>query len=676
MSNKKSRVKKLIKEQRRARRRAIRDPEPEQPDRERREQPDRERQDQERQRREDQTAASVAEDPAVQSVITAGAVDETPAVETSRPKRTGRDRRRGARSADAADSGPERPDSAEHASASTRRRGANARRAAVVVTAGVLAATVASAAMDGFMESPTEAADSGISAVPGALAALGTASVAAPQTGQTFICPPLPGQPDSLTTDGQLEYRDRDSSAGSRFSAVLFATDLSGSFPESWWAQLNQDGRVNDSAVTDASFTDPESSAETADDAADPAGGPLSQREAVHESALDITRPPLLETAATADGSVPAAAALYEYEAQDGAVTGLAVGQCTAPERSQWFFGPEIAAGGTSLLTLANPFGRSATVEVSSVDSDGDRGTSGTRSIVVPGQTTRTVNVAGLASAGSDLGVRVRSAGAPVTAQLQSSRAAGLTGTGVEFLPRMTTPATEHLMPGVPVPEGVPDSADDDDEDSTAPPELWIHVPGERGATVELQVFGEDGQQVIETPGVFTVNGGEIDAVNLRGLAAGVTDIRVRTDVPAYVSVRSETEDGADFSWAASSTALREGSGSLLPELGETELHLFSSRTASSIAYRVMSGAGEFGPEQRIELAADDAGVISAEDLAEAAPQDGEDDAAVIVFDDPQLDGEGTLHATMVTTDDDRFSLTPVSPLRGAQESVPVRLLR
>ncbi|EXF24235.1 hypothetical protein BG28_08180 [Nesterenkonia sp. AN1] len=89
-----------------------------------------------------------------------------------------------------------------------------------------------------------------------------------------------------------------------------------------------------------------------------------------------------------------------------------------------------------------------------------------------------------------------------------------------------------------------------------------------------------------------------------------------------------------------------------------------------------MDTEGEFGPEQSVELPAGGASVVSAEDLAAAEPEGGQE-AAVIVFEDPQLDGEGSVHATMTsTTDEDQFSLTPVSQLRGAQEHVPVRLLR
>lgn len=714
MSAKKVRVKKLIKEQRQARRRAIRDQEraatlkakqdaaaaraelKAEEQRQREEQQAQQRQKRERleqERREKEQLRPLpghhtADDAGTDTDPDAGTdtdPDNGPATGTD----TGTDTDPDNGTDNGTDTGADLDASAapraagrERRSQRPRRRGAKSRTAAVVVTAGVLATMVGSVTYDGLMEGRSEAAAPTRAEAQDAGLALGAASVSAPQAGQSFICPPMPGQPDSLTTDGQLEYRDRDSSATSRFSAVLFATDLSGSFPGSSWAQLNQEGRINETPVTTASPA-AASAAGEAQDAEDGTPGPaeepvpLAEREAAYESVLDLARPPLLETAATAGGGALAAAALYEYEAQDGPVAGLAVGQCTAPERSQWFLGPEIAAGSSSLLTLSNPFERSATVEVTSVDSDGDRGTTGTRSIVVPGETTRAVNIAGLAPAGSDLGVQVRSAGAPVAAQLQSSRTSGLTGTGVEFLPRMTDPGTEHLMPGVPIPEGVPASGEDDDEETTTPPELWIHVPGEQGATVELQVFGADGQQVIETPGVFTVNGGEIDAVNLRGLEPGASDIRVRTDVPAYVGVRSETETGSDFSWAAPAAALAEGSGTALPQLGETELHLFASGASGSVAYRVMGAGGEFGSEQSIELGSDGAGIISAEDLASAAPENSEDGPAVIVFADPQLEGEGSVHATMSTTaGEDQFSLTPVSPLRGAEESVPVRLLR
>lgn len=728
MSAKKVKVKKLIKEQRRARQKAIREQEraatqkakadaaaaraewKAEEQRLRREQEAQQQPEKKRSAAPEATPAG-AEEPAAPAAVRSSelsavpAVDATPAPSAAVPEQRepmshSRRERRDQRKHDRTQRG--RNDAASPASSangnstasgSSTAKGAGARTGALVVTAGVVAAMVGSVVLDGLIDGRSAAATD-----QGATAALGAASVAAPQTGQSFICPPMPGRPDSLTTDGQLEYNDRDSSATSRFSAVLFATDLRGSYPDSSWAQLNQESLINDITLTEAEGAEDGNAgteidgADSAAEASEPA--PLIEREATFVSADNSVRPPLLNTDASPDGGPVAAAGLYEYQAESGPVTGLAVGECTAPERNQWFFGPEVAAGSTSLLTLANPYDRPATVEVTSVDSEGDRGATGSRSVVVPGETTRSVNIAGIASAGAEMGVSVRSSGAPVTAQLQSSRAAGLTGTGVEFLPGMTEAGTSHLLPGVPVAEGIPDAEDQDSEDDAGqseptPPELWIHVPGDQGATVELQVYGENGQQSIDTPGVFTVDGGEVDVINLQGLEAGISDIRVNTDVPAYVSVRSEAASGADFSWAAPTQPLAEGSGALLPEFGETELRLFATGSAGSIAYRVMDTEGEFGEEQTVELAADGAAVITAEDLVsadaagqegdieEGEGQDGEAEPAVVVFADPEFNGEGSVHATMATTDgEDHVSLTAVSPLRGAEQYVPVRLLR
>ncbi|GAA1145334.1 DUF5719 family protein [Nesterenkonia lutea] len=697
MSAKKVRVKKLIKEQRRARERAIREQQRAATEKAKQEAAAaraelkadelRLREEQKAQRlAEKQDAATASRERAPKDQAASTRTSSTTLAPTPAPTPAAAAASSPDPSSDPRARGSRRDRRAGEHSSAAGTRGAGTRTAAVVVTVSVLAALVGSVVLDGLMDGRSEAA-AGAGAGENA-AALGAAAVAAPRSGQSFICPPMPGQPDSLSTDGELEYRDRDSSASAQFSAVLFATDLSGSFPASEWAQLNQESRVNEITLTEGSETQAPDSEAAAEEA------PLGQREAVYESSADPVRPPLLSVDAAADGGALAAAALYEYQADAGPVAGLAVGECTAPERTQWFFGPEIAAGASSLLTLANPFDRSATVEVTSVDSEGDRGTRGARSVVVPGQTTRAVNIAGLASAGTELGISVRSSGAPVTAQLQSSRGSGVTGTGIEFLPGLTEPGTSHVIPRVSVPEGISeaegtaedeaDPEEDTDEEEPAgptPPQLWIHVPGDQGATVELQVYGEDGQQSIDTPGVFTVDGGEVDVIDLQGLEPGVTDIRVRTDVPAHAAIRSDSAAGTDFSWAAPADALTEGSGTLLPEVGESELRLFASGAGGTVAYRVMDTEGDFGEEQTVELAADGGGIISAEDIASAAPdtQDGEAEAGVVVFAAPELTGEGSVHAMLASTDgedEEQISLSPVSPLRGADQYVPVRLLR
>ncbi len=541
------------------------------------------------------------------------------------------------------------------ASASPRRRGGLIRVGAVAVTAGVVAVGGGSAVAD----------LSGADSAP--LAPVAGSGVPSPQTGESYLCPPMPGQADSITTDGILDYAPRDGSAGSVFQSLVIAAD-GAELPQAEVAQLSEEDRLNSQPVS-------------------------GQDGVIHHQETDQERPPLLEVSAAPEGSPLTAGGLYEYYADEGPVTGLAVGECVPAEQSRWFFGPETGPGASSLLTLSNPYDRASTVEITTYDAEGERGASGSRSIVVPPQTVRTVNLAALTGGTANLGVDVAAAGAPVAAQLQSSRAAGLTGVGTEFLPGSGGAAEEHHIPAIPM----PDTTEAEDED-TLPAELWIHVPGQEGATVELQVFGEDGQLALESPSVFTVEGGRVDALELLGPEAGVYDVVVRTDRPSYAAVGSrgmgegaelDAEDEAaaeeaaeeegeelestlalDFSWGIGAQPLDPGSGAILPEIGRTEeaetaLHLFSPQ-GGSLTYQLVGQDGELSEPQQAEVPADRSLVISAEELEEVM----EDAVAVVVE-----DSDAAVHASLLTTHEDgRFSISQVGPLREAEVTVPVRI--
>lgn len=553
---------------------------------------------------------------------------------------------------------PEQRSPAQQSSA-PRRAGAAVRVGAVVVTAGLVAVGAGSALAD----------LSGQGRAP--LAPLAGTGVASPQTGQTYLCPAMPGQAASLSTDGILEYSSRDGSAGSVFQALVLAAEGE-QLPEAEAAQLSEQERLNSL--------------------------PLSGQEGViHHQETDQERSPLLEVSAAADGSPLTAGALYEYHADQGPVTGLAVGECAAAAQSSWFFGPETGPGATSLLTLSNPYDRASTVEVTTYDAEGERGASGARSIVVPPQTVRSVNMAALSGGSARLGVEVSSSGAPVTAQMQSSRAAGLTGTGVEFLPAAEAPAQEHHIPAVPMPDT---TEAEGGTEGLMPAELWLHVPGEEGATVELQVYGEDGQLALDTPSVFTVEGGEVDVLELLGPEAGVYDVTVRTDSPSYVGVASRgmgetaqlgAEDEAaaeeaaqeegeeldedtlalDFSWGVGAQPLAPDSGALLPEIGRTEqaqtdLHLFSP-AGGTVTYRLVGAGGELSEPQETEVTAGRTAMISAGELSEVM-----EDAVAVLAESPE--GEAVYAALLTTDEEGRFSITRLSPLQDTEATVPVRI--
>ena len=549
---------------------------------------------------------------------------------------------------------------AEREPRSTGSRISAVRLGAVAVTAALVAVAAGSAVTD----------FSGSDRAP--LAPVAGSGVASPQTGQTYLCPPMPGQADSLTTDGVLDYASRDDSASSVFQSLVLSED-GAELPEAQIAQLTGEAQLNHQSIS-------------------------GDEGVIHHEETGQQQAPLLGVSAGQSGDPLTAAGLFEHHADQGPVTGLSVGECGPAQQNHWFFGPETGPGATSLLTLSNPYDRASTVEVTTYDADGERGASGARSILVPPQTVRTVNMAALSGGSVNMGVEVSATGAPVGAQMQSSRAAGLTGTGAEFLPSAQSVADEHVIPGVPMADTSSEEAGEDPE--AMPAELWLHVPGEETTTVELQVFGEDGQVALESPAVFTVEGGQVDVLELLGPQAGVYDVVVRTDNPSAVAVASrgmgelaelgaedeaaaqdaaqeegeELDEGTlavDFSWGVAAEALTDTSGAILPEIGrteeaETDLQLFSPE-GGSVSYRLLAADGEFSEPQQTEVPAGRSVTVEDEELAEVM----EDAVAVVV--DPPVD-EG-IYASLLTTDEQgRFSSSRVSPLQDDEATVPVRL--
>ncbi|GAB3192626.1 DUF5719 family protein [Nesterenkonia suensis] len=543
----------------------------------------------------------------------------------------------------------------EPAAHSPHRHQAGVRTVAVMAAVGILAVAGSSVAMN----------PQGEAAEPGQIAA---AAFPAADSGTSSVCPPTPGLPDSLTTDGLLEYRDRDESATARFQALMLSADAEGTFPPGRLLQLGEDGPGDGTTLSEPAESDVADEAAVADPGQPAEDRPaLGDLEAIYETSENAAETPsssLLEVEGLPGGVAGTGAARSTYLAEEGPVTGLATIECSVPQRSQWFFGPEVGAGATSLLTLANPFSRAATVEVTGYDADGHRGSAGTRTLVVPGESVRTVNIAALAGSGSEFAVSVQASGAPVAAQLQSSRAVGLTGEGVDFLPGLARPATEHVMPGVPVPEST------EDEPASRPAELWIHAPGNARTTMEVQVFGDDGVELLDNPAVFTVEPGEVDTVDLRGLESGVYDVVVRSDEPTYVAVSSHGPDGGepaedaaatDFAWQVGATPLRAGSGLLVPDVGESELRLTGLRSEAQVSYRLLTEDGELSSPEEVTVPAEGAVTLSAEDLGDAV--------AVVVE-----EAGPSLYAALTTRDGDRFSLSTVDLLRDSGQSVPVRL--
>lgn len=507
-------------------------------------------------------------------------------------------------------------------------------------------------------------------------------AVPAPAATERLVCPPVPGQPDSLSDQGMLDYAERDSSAEAVRTAAVFAA-ADDRLPSVDWLPLGEEGRG-----------DPEQLI-AAGESGESAGGGLAERYLVTGSQEQGVSSSLLEIQpleGLSPSRAPAAVAGFTYYADSGAVTGLATAGCTAPERSQWFLGPETGTGSASLLTLANPHGRDATVEVTTYSEQGETGALGSTTLLVPANTVRTVNLAGLTEGEAQLAVQVQTSGAPVTTHLQSAASAAGSGLGVEQLSPQPVLRQEHYAVGVPA------GADQN-------PQLWFYAPSSEPVTVEMQVFSAEGQVATETPGVFSLEPGRVSAVGLSGLEPGTYDVALTADQPVAAAVRSsgtgeqvsvevelepgtdpwtgeelepETEEqeidpAPDFSWATAAEPLSPGAGSLLPESFSTELRFFAppGQERAEVTYRLLDSAGNSSQDLVAETEGGASAEVPYQELLDQAEAAGLSDVYAVLV----VHTEGEAYGGTLSADEEgRFSIGVLKPISPISQHVPFRL--
>ncbi|RJN32073.1 DUF5719 family protein [Nesterenkonia natronophila] len=507
-------------------------------------------------------------------------------------------------------------------------------------------------------------------------------AVAGPEVAETLTCPSVPGRPETLSEQGVLEYEERDDSAAANTTAMVFAA-TDGKFPAVEWFALDDQGRGEAENLISEGNRD------------DATEGPLADRPFISGEFETEEGVHLLEVEPLPGRSpsrAAVAAAAYSYSADSGPVTGLTAGMCDAPGRSQWFLGPETGAGANSLLTLANPHSRDATAEVRTYDADGDTGMLGSATVLIPQNSVRTVNVAGIAEPDSEIAVHVQASGAPVAGHLQSASAAGGSGLGVEVLTALPGPQQQHIAVGVPA-------------GSEEDPQLWFYAPGDESVTVELQVFGPDGQVETDTPGVFTVEPGRVSAPGLHGLPSGTYDIVVNSDLPTLAAVRSagdgqpvtvevdpepdpiageeieaenqeqERDPIADFSWSAAAEPLSAGSGAVLPREHRTDLRFLapSEDQQAQVTYRLLDSEGERTDDLVLEVPAGASAEVTYDDLVDHSQDGGLADLSAVII----TAGEGEVFGGTVTRDEaGGFTSTPIVPISPSAQYVPLRVER
>ncbi|MFC8302371.1 DUF5719 family protein [Specibacter sp. NPDC057265] len=331
---------------------------------------------------------------------------------------------------------------------------------------------------------------------------------------------------------------------------------------------------------------------------------------------------PLNQQASQGSGSVV-------VSADDGDLQGMAAAACQLPANELWFAGASTTVGRTAVLMVSNSSASPATVSLELFSKDGQVQAAGSKGLVVPSGTVRSVVLAGLAPGQEVLSVHLKSTGGAVSAVIQQSVLRGLTPGGVDYLAPTQMPSSTPVIPGVRVQsQDVAGKISGQSGYGDAATALAISVPGVRDAVVEVRAFGPDGQAVLPNGGVFTAKGAAVSLFPLAGLPAGSYTLTLNSDNPVVAAARSVNSTGTgkavDLAWMPA--AERLGSGHLLtvPQDVEAQLVFTAPEGAATVQLVSISGSGVLGQAQDVELKKSLATTVDPATL-------GKDTAAVLV---------------------------------------------
>jgi P pilus assembly chaperone PapD len=422
----------------------------------------------------------------------------------------------------------------------------------------------------------------------------------------TMVCPGPAVLPEGTAAGTDAEFSPVSRTAKNVLDAVVLS-DASGLLPGSKVAALNGSGSKT---VSQAPAGTP----------APATGAPVLKAAAASQASGGIA----VVTAEPTGQQQAAVAAVGSYTATDGDLRGLAAAQCQQPSNDLWLLGADTTVGRTALLNLSNPSGTPATVNLELLGSKGRIQSPGSRGLLVPPGSSRTINLAGLAPDEESLSLHVRSSGGPVAATVQQSVLRGLISGGVEHLAPGVGPADTQVMTGVVIQDPKTFSTLGSKSGfSDATPALEVTVPGAADAVVDIKLFGENGQRALPGGGAVTVKAGTVAEIPLSSVPAGTYTVSITSDVPFAAASRMvwKPRESApmDFAWSPASVRLGGQHVVALPKGADRYLSFGVPDGRATVTYTPVTADGKLGKAQSVDIAGGTTTVIGVPDEA-AAP--------------------------------------------------------
>lgn len=269
-----------------------------------------------------------------------------------------------------------------------------------------------------------------------------------------------------------------------------------------------------------------------------------------------------------------------------GADRGLSMASCPRPSSSQWFAGVDSSAAGVAELVLLNADAQDAAVDVAVYGPQGRLAAPGSRGIVVAARSSRVVPLGPLFSAAQPVSLQVSTSAGRVAAMVRQRVLRGDRTAGADWLPPTTEPASAVVIPGLPSGKGRRD--------------LVVVNPGERTASVALQVLGADGASAVLGLETLQLPPGTSRVVPLgRVLAEAPVGLRLISEQKVTAAVIADNggdAEASDISTQVATTPLA-GPGVLALTPGQRTapvLHLAAAGT-DPVGVRVLVRAARGG---------------------------------------------------------------------------------
>jgi len=232
----------------------------------------------------------------------------------------------------------------------------------------------------------------------------------------------------------------------------------------------------------------------------------------------------------------------------DGRNRGLAGTRCESTVQDTWFVGGGTKPGVESEVLLVNPYDEEALVDLEVLTEGGPSTAPGLRGIVVPGRQRTVIKLSDLEPDQRALATRVVTRVGRVAPALRDTRSVVDTPYGVDWVPRAGRPASEIDLVGLPAGNG----------DRL----LYIAVPGEDDAVVDVQLTLADSQLVPVELRELTVRAGSIAIVDLeevleqRPASLRVTSQGADVLAGAYVENRARFNPIRELAWIGATPPL------------------------------------------------------------------------------------------------------------------------